>query len=384
MNKLGFTVVLYIAMIPFMFGSLDAKPESPSTVRLVATDGTDAGTCEIFPCATIQYAINQSGFTDTIEVTEGVYTEGGIKIDNSLTIVGKGADKTIIQATSTPPASDRVFNIVGPYKVHIYDVTIRNGFVEGRGGGIYVNQSLLEMQNVTMDNNISSDGEHGEGGGISINDGVLVLDGCTISNNHASYGGGAIYLYYSSARLENTTISGNEALEKGGGIGTLSDDSQEVEITYSTIYSNTAGVRGGGMQLESNFEVVLANSIVAGNNAGTNGPDIYGEIQSKDYNLIEDTSDITISGLVENNIYGQDAKLGSLINNGGTTSTHALLPSSPAIDAAACLEPAIVIDQRGQIRPIDKPEVDNVADGCDIGAYEDDFKVNLPLVINSN
>ncbi len=90
------------------------------------------------------------------------------------------------------------------------------------------------------------------------------------------------------------------------------------------------------MQLESNFSVVIANSIVAGNSAGMNGPDIFGEIASKDHNLIEDTTDTTITGIVAHNIYGQDAKLGALTGNGGTTKTHALLPSSPAIDAAKC------------------------------------------------
>jgi predicted outer membrane repeat protein len=347
-------------------------------VRLVSTDGTDAGTCEFFPCATIQYAINQTGFTDIIEVAEGTYTESGITIDRNVHIMGKGADKTIIQATDSPPASNRVFNILPRYKVVIYDVTIRNGYIDGRGGGIYVDQSALKMRNVSVENNTSS-GVHGEGGGVYLNEGQLDLKRCTFSNNFASVGGGAIYLHYSSADIENATLSGNEALIKGGGIGTLSDNPKTIDITYSTIYDNDAGVRGGGMQVESNFDAVLSNSIVAGNSAGTDGPDIYGEIHSKDYNLIEDTSNSTITGIVDNNIYGQDAKLGALINNGGSTPTHALLPSSPAIDGAKCLEP--YIDQRGQTRPIDKPDIVNVADGCDIGAYEDDFKQNLPIVL---
>jgi hypothetical protein len=133
------------------------------------------------------------------------------------------------------------------------------------------------------------------------------------------------------------------------------------------------------MQLESSFAVVIANSIVAGNSSGTNGPDIYGEIHSKDYNLIEDTSDATISGSVTNNITGQNANLSPLQYNGGTTQTHALLASSPAIDAARCRNP--FFDQRGYIRPVNIPGVVNVADGCDIGAYEDYLKVNLPLMM---
>jgi hypothetical protein len=56
-----------------------------------------------------------------------------------------------------------------------------------------------------------------------------------------------------------------------------------------------------------------------------------------------------------------DAQIGSLSNNGGPTLTHALLPGSPAIDAADdALCPAT--DQRGVTRP--------QGAGCDIGSYE--------------
>ncbi len=58
---------------------------------------------------------------------------------------------------------------------------------------------------------------------------------------------------------------------------------------------------------------------------------------------------------------GVDALLGPLADNGGQTSTHALLAGSPAIDAGddgAC--PAE--DQRGEPRPSGA--------GCDVGAFE--------------
>ena len=56
-----------------------------------------------------------------------------------------------------------------------------------------------------------------------------------------------------------------------------------------------------------------------------------------------------------------DVHLGPLANNGGPTLTHALLPGSPAINAAdAGASPAT--DQRGVRRP--------QGAGPDIGAYE--------------
>ena len=55
-----------------------------------------------------------------------------------------------------------------------------------------------------------------------------------------------------------------------------------------------------------------------------------------------------------------ELRLDGLTDNGGPTQTHALLPESPAIDAAAGSCPDT--DQRNAPRPI--------GPGCDVGAYE--------------
>ncbi|MDW8255368.1 MAG: choice-of-anchor Q domain-containing protein, partial [Chloroflexota bacterium] len=59
--------------------------------------------------------------------------------------------------------------------------------------------------------------------------------------------------------------------------------------------------------------------------------------------------------------------LGPLANNGGPTLTRALLPGSPAINAATDTCPPT--DQRGVLRPVDG--------ACDAGAYEYGAKPTL-------
>ena len=76
-------------------------------------------------------------------------------------------------------------------------------------------------------------------------------------------------------------------------------------------------------------------------------------------NLIEDGSC--------NADFSGDPKLGPLVNNGGDTRTHALLPGSPAIDAISVVSCTLPTDQRGAPRPIVQTSADTP---CDIGAFE--------------
>jgi hypothetical protein len=203
---------------------------------------------------------------------------------------------------------------------------------------------------------------------------TLTLDGCTVSGSTAESGGG-IYLYYSDANLTNTTISGNTATAgDGGGIGAHSDNPQTLDLLHCTIASNTAGRSGGGVWLGVEYEPDTSNTIVAGNVAVENGPDIAGAINSQDYNLIQDTSGATIEGVTAHNITGQDPALGPRHYNGGDTPTHALLAGSPAIDAIPVGSCPLAVDQRGVARPF--------GDGCDMGAYESDrLYFYIPLVL---
>ena len=130
----------------------------------------------------------------------------------------------------------------------------------------------------------------------------------------------------------------------GGAIFGASDV-ENITINSSTLSGNSFPA------IVTDSPVSFANTIVANTIGGVNCRlDRQFNVTDLGGNL---STDATCPGI------NSDPKLGPLAHNGGPTQTMALLPGSPAIDAAACRLP---VDQRGVARPQGLR--------CDIGAYE--------------
>jgi hypothetical protein len=230
----------------------------------------------------------------------------------------------------------------------------------GDGGGIYNFCGTVVVTNCSITNNIGI-----QGGGIW-NGGSLAVINTTIAMNRATYSdgptpGGAIFNDTgATVMLVNTTISENTALDFGGGIMNLG----ALWLLNCTIVSNQVftvfneGDEGGGIW--NSGTIYTKNSIIAENTALA-GPGIFGVLVSQGFNLIQDPSGCVITGDSTGNLLGVDPLLGPLQDNGGPTFTHALLPSSPAINAGTNVG-APGTDQRGVSRP--------QGPGTDIGAFE--------------
>ena len=249
----------------------------------------------------------------------------------------------------------------------------------GSGGGMY-NGGTLTLTHSSLANNGTgggptcaiydggiATGRGGSGGGI-YNVGGLSLSGSTIMDNATGGGSppgpGAGIANGSTLVVVDSTISGNRTGYRGGGIS----NSGRLTVRNTTIAQNVAADTGGGLYAGGIVELV--NSLLAENRAGDepgdcacSGPDA---VRSLGYNLAEvaGACPLTATG----DITGTAACLEPLRLRGGWTSTHGLLPDSPAIDAGSC--PGSTTDQRGFRRPVDIPDALNVADACDIGAFE--------------
>lgn len=274
-------------------------------------------------------------------------------------------------------------------------VTLTRSFILGNlaqldGGGIWnPNDGSL----VISESSVSANSAGDRGGGIF---GHATIDQSLLAVNSARNGGG---LYAVSAtRIRNSTLSSNLALDFGGGL--LNADHTSLDgcvLVNCTVVQNYAdadssGVgQGGGIYtdtLDGSAKTILRNSIVAGNvlQDSSVASDLAGADVSGDRNnLIGDPA--TAGGLVHGangNLVGQDDGNGgrellpldqildpTLGDNGGLHLSHALAPTSVAIDAGdnTAVDAGVLFDQRGEPRIVDGPDADATAT-VDMGAVE--------------
>jgi hypothetical protein len=321
----------------------------------------------------------------------------------------------------------------------LMDVLIKRNSALGSaagGGGLYLegwSQSSFALANVVVsDNSVDSDGHAGAGlqfesggydqaglysslliqdssiqnnraiplttgnpwgGGLDIRHGLVTITGSTLANNLADYGG-AISVDGESSLVDlvNSTLSGNQADLDGGGIyavNGLTNLFSTTMIGNNSDYDLNGTGQGGGVYQAGDARVTLANSLVIYNHESyydavqqmwvTRHWDLRGTYNSEGYNAFSNTDTCVFTG--DHQLDRYDITLdfiGALAFNGGNTLTRMLLAGSEAINAAnpdGCNDPdgnPLATDQRGFSRVI--------GGRCDIGAYESNPILYLPLV----
>lgn len=361
----------------------------------------------------------QSGLTGTISPQFPLLTYGG-----DLEIVGPGADQITVQGDGTHPLvivgnpsapTPGAFTLSGltltggdsNYGGAI-DATNTNVTVEGSvldsnsanlGGAIYAGSNLYEEPgrdgSITVRDTTISGNSGALGGGLAAT-GSVTVSGSTFSRNKSIQGGGAIEMLGSETdstlSIEQSTFNRNGSASSGGAIAVMSPQDGvdiDLDLSSSTISGNSAGFVGGGI-LGGFTNATITNSIVE-NNFAYYGPDIYSsnsegplppgpedcgcydtDFQTS-FSFIGDTSQALITSTVagSNILDGGDALLNSLADNGGPTRTMAVGPDSPVVNKGSS---PLLVDQRGEKRPVLYPDIPNSAapgaNGADMGAYE--------------
>jgi hypothetical protein len=238
---------------------------------------------------------------------------------------------------------------------HAFALNGANSF----GGGVFAKGYLQALYST-----ISNSSATAVGGGVGLGGGAyasgnVAFESSTISGNHAALAGGLDFFPVGghTAAIINSTISSNTATVGYGGIWTFGP----LTLTSSTVaFNRSASGNFQGAGVYSEAPLTLHSSIIA-DNSGPNGPNDLGGspgaviTNGSGNNLItSSTLNVPLGTIIA------CPKLEPLADNGGSTRTHRLKPTSPAIDQG---DPGILsTDQRGA------PRVAGIA--ADIGSVE--------------
>ena len=289
---------------------------------------------------------------------------GDLDVTDDLDLVGSDPAATVLDGVGL----DRVLD-VNRARLDAQGVTVRNGAVEGDGGGLRIRSGGLTLGDVVVRGNVA---RGGSGGGIW-SSGELTLNRVTLADNLADVHGGGLAARQAVAAA-NATVSGNRA-DVGGGLYLFPPAGGR--IVNATITANTAATRGGGVMAESAQAVLFGSSILAGNGAPADA-DCAGAIGSGGFNLLGIGGGCGAFAAAKGDKVGSpaaplDPRLEPLASAGGPTPTHPLTATSPAVDAGEPPpgdEPLPVglgcepVDQRGAARP------GQGSARCDAGAFE--------------
>lgn len=205
-----------------------------------------------------------------------LFTTPGLCPVGTVTLVGQGADMTIIDANQPPGntfAFAPVMFVATTANVAVRGVTMRrgnftSGTLVGNGGGIN-NAGVLTLVDCVV-----SDNQTIVGGGI-FNQNDLTLLHTVVTRNTARDGGGI----WNTARFDrctdvscpggivtiaDSTISDNVAAGGGGGIVNFVGT---IDVVGSAVVRNLATGNGGGIVNSSSETMNLTNVTVSGNRA---------------------------------------------------------------------------------------------------------------------
>ena len=285
-NKLAILTLLILFIVSISCvsaedsNSVSVLSDSNSDVYVSPT-GNDNNVGDVNnPFATINKAIDSN--VSNIHLSEGKFIgagNNGLTIENkTITIIGAGADKTIIDLNKT-----QFMDIKSTSSVVLTNLTIINGYTK-YGGAIY-NNGNLTIQNCNFKNNSATSG----GAIYSETTANLNIYSSTFEDNVVTDSGGAVFSYsyvgiYDSTFLRN---KGTGTYSTGGSIY-INGNSNKYSVLNRNIFKDTSVARQGGaihLSYGNVTNCIFENASTTATGSSNGGGAIYGS----DFNLKNNT-----------------------------------------------------------------------------------------------
>lgn len=171
----------------------------------------------------------------------------GITISKSLTIDGNG--KTI-----DANGKARIFNVEPNCKLILKNLIIVNGYSDGDGGAIYVNNANLTVTNCYFNNNKAV-----TGGAIYAYDSNVVLTHSRFLKNHAEDTGGCIIARKTNVDVLNNVFEDNHAAG-GGSLMLLANGKKDLTANIkNNVFKNSTATSSAGFFYTSLQSTVVSN-----------------------------------------------------------------------------------------------------------------------------
>jgi len=213
--------------------------------------------------ATIGAAMARAAAGDIILVGCGTYNEHDIQVKSGVslwsgtlqpdcTVIDAGGRGRVLVFTNC----DSTTAVVG--------FTLRGGAVSGDGGAVYCRNSAPRLSRCVI-----RDSRARRGGGLAC-EGTAAprLEDCTITGNEAGLqGGGLLWDSDSGGHLSSCVVTNNQALA-GGALACLR--AERLRLTEVRISANSAAASGGGVWIGGGAPQ-LSRCIISGNHGGLGG-----------------------------------------------------------------------------------------------------------------
>ncbi|MBG29429.1 MAG: hypothetical protein CMI31_05440, partial [Opitutae bacterium] len=301
------------------------------------------------PFLTIQNAIVKAHPGDTIWIEDGEWTENLNLNGKHLTIRSINSGQVILDGVGL---NDALLTIsTSQDTVKLIDLVLQNANVpsdSSKGGALDVRNSILVLDNVTLQSNHSGS----SGGGLYASNSYVEFQSCLVDTNTTTTYGGGVYADNSSTiKLVSTTLKQSDAAQ-GGGIYATGSSSVTLS-TSSVVTDNHSTTSGGGLSIHDNSSLAVNSTTLSDNTSGSGsaiylssnatstfvGATITGNTSTSGSGAIalSDTSSVTIdSSLVTSNTGVSGGGLSLLTGSTGTI-TASQFTSNTATSKAGAL-----------------------------------------------